>query len=391
MPSICRKLGASTKTKKSNIKSRHEQYLEKDVGTNNALRGVLNMSDVNDNEFGFVDLYDEENQVESESLLPKNTFPSGIKCGFLGLGGGGGKLAKAFIDIGFTQTILVNTTDKDLPEGVAGDHFLRIPDADGVGKDVEFGKKILSDNSSTVEDAVRVRIGEVDWLFVLVGGGGGTGSAGIALKNPLGRYLKSTGASGRVVYVVSKPTAQELLNPTITKNWNTIKQDVASEPHIIIDNDKQSRLLRKRAGLLNLFPIANAQFAKMLSQVLKLSGEHSPIQTFDSKDLEACLLKSGRMVLGSCVIKDTEISELGSKILQTCLRTSPCPKPDASIDAGAMMLLVPPSMASDPEVSADLEAAFSYVGGRTNTLFSGIYIKDNVPGLIALTLLTGIK
>jgi hypothetical protein len=46
-------------------------------------------------------------------------------------------------------------------------------------------------------------------------------------------------------------------------------------------------------------------------------------------------------------------------------------------------------MASDPKISKNLEAAFSYVGGRTNTLFSGVYIKERIPGLIALCFLAG--
>jgi hypothetical protein len=46
-------------------------------------------------------------------------------------------------------------------------------------------------------------------------------------------------------------------------------------------------------------------------------------------------------------------------------------------------------MASDPKVSKNLEAAFSYVGGRTDTLFSGVYIKDSVPGIIGICVLAG--
>ena len=48
-------------------------------------------------------------------------------------------------------------------------------------------------------------------------------------------------------------------------------------------------------------------------------------------------------------------------------------------------------MGSDPDVSRRLEAAFSYVGGRTQTLFSGVYVKKNLPGLIAITMLGGEK
>ena len=56
---------------------------------------------------------------------------------------------------------------------------------------------------------------------------------------------------------------------------------------------------------------------------------------------------------------------------------------------GALMLVATPEMAGDPKVSKNLEAAFSYVGGRTNTLFSGAYIRERLPGLIALCLLAG--
>jgi hypothetical protein len=46
-------------------------------------------------------------------------------------------------------------------------------------------------------------------------------------------------------------------------------------------------------------------------------------------------------------------------------------------------------MAEDPRVSKNLEAAFSYVGGRTEALFSGVYVKERIPGLIVLCLLAG--
>jgi len=38
-----------------------------------------------------------------------------------------------------------------------------------------------------------------------------------------------------------------------------------------------------------------------------------------------------------------------------------------------------------------LESAFSYVGGRADVLFSGVYVKEGIPGLIALTMLGGLK
>ena len=92
---------------------------------------------------------------------------------------------------------MVNTTVKDQPEGVPEDHFLLIPGADGVGKDVDLGKDVLSNNGALVEDTLRTRIGKADWLFVLAGGGGGTGATltlTIASNSPTTLVVGSAGS-----------------------------------------------------------------------------------------------------------------------------------------------------------------------------------------------------
>lgn len=342
-----------------------------------------------DDEFDFVDAFDDVDETANEQALPENVADSAIKCAFIGVGGGGGKLAKAFLDAGFNKTLLVNTTIKDQPDGIPEDHFLLVPGADGVGKDVDLGKKILEENSAMVEDAVRARLGAPDWIFVLAGGGGGTGSACPVLHDALSRHLKTVGASGKVVYVVSQPSSQELLNTTIEKNYKSIVSDVSKHPHIIIDNERQLQLLRNKVGMLNLYPVANKNFAKLLAQVFKLANTHSDIQAFDSKDLEKCLSTDGRIVVGSKVIKDTGRRDLGAAVLQGCVANSPCPPPKNRCQTGALMLVASSAMAGDPSVSKNLEAAFSYVGGRTDALFSGVYVRERIPGLIAICLLAG--
>ena len=344
-----------------------------------------------DDDFDFVMAYDDDPAEGDERLLPDNAARSAIECGFIGVGGGGGKLAKAFLDVGFNKTILVNTTEKDQPGGLDANHFLLVPGADGVGKDVDLGKQVLAENSALVEDAVRTRIGQTDWLFVLAGGGGGTGSACHELHGSLSRYLGSVEATGNVVYIISRPTAQELLNPAIKKNFTTLMSDVAAHPHIVIDNEKQLQLLRGKVGMLNMFPAANKNFAKLFSQVLKLADEHTEIQTFDSKDLERCLKAPGRIVIGSTIIKDVNRNDLGSLVYQGCLRSSPCPTPSGNANTGTLLLIVDSNMAADPDVSRRLESAFSYVGGRADVLFSGVYVKEGIPGLIALTMLGGLN
>ena len=343
-----------------------------------------------DDDFDFVSDYDESVETGVSNLLPENTAKSSLSVGFVGIGGGGGKMAKAFLDIGFNKTLVVNTTPKDQPDGLDPKHFLLLPGADGVGKDVQLGKQVLKDNGAFVEDRLRTRFGQVDWLFVLAGGGGGTGSACHALDGCFNRYLKSVQASGRVIYVVTSPTAQELLNPTIKANYESTKNDVQGSPHIIIDNERQLQLLRGRMGMLGMYPSANKSFAKLIGQVLKLSSEHSPVQTFDSKDLERCLNTDGRIFVGTSVIKDPTDPNLGAQIYQNCLQKSPCPLPRGSIQTGVLLLVVTSEMASNPQISSHMEAAISYVGGRANALFSGVYVRERIPGLVAITVLGGL-
>jgi len=345
------------------------------------------MTDSFDDEFDFVDSYSDETEADNEELLPENTAPSAIDAAFIGVGGGGGKLAKAFLDLGFNRTLLVNTTVKDQPEGVDENNFLLIPGADGVGKDVDLGRKILSENSALVEDCVRARLGSPDWVFVCAGGGGGTGSACSELHDSIERCMKAGGASGKVVYIISKPSSQELLNSTIGKNYKKLLEAISGHPHIVIDNERQLQLLRNRVGMLNLYPVANKNFAKLLGQIFKLAATHTEIQTFDTKDLEKCLSTPGRIMVGSTVVKDTSRRDLGSAIFTGCINSSPCPGPSSHCDTGSLLLVCTSEMAGDPKVSKNLEAAFSYVGGRTDTLFSGVYIRDNIGGLIAICLL----
>ena len=57
-------------------------------------------------DFDFVEHYGAEIDTKSEEQLPDNTIKSALNCAFVGFGGGGGKMAKAFLDLGFNKTFL---------------------------------------------------------------------------------------------------------------------------------------------------------------------------------------------------------------------------------------------------------------------------------------------
>jgi cell division GTPase FtsZ len=337
----------------------------------------------------FVDHYGEDKVDDKAELLPENTAQTAISCAFVGIGGGGGKLAKAFLDLGYNRTVLINTTHKDQPAGTSPQHFLLLDGADGVGKDIKAGQQVLSDNATFVEDTLRARLGKVDWLFVCASGGGGTGSSAATLNDSFQRYLDSVQAQGNVVYIVSEPTSQEKLNPTIKTNYTHLLNNVKQHSHIVIDNERQLELLRGKVGMLGMYPSANTNFAKMISQVFKLASESSPIQSFDTQDLEKCLKAKGRLFLGTCAIRDFRDGKLGLKIFKGCSERSPCPVPNTRPSVGCLLLIVSTATASDPIASNQIESAISYVGGRSDTLFSGVYVRENIPGVVAICALGG--
>jgi cell division GTPase FtsZ len=69
-------------------------------------------------EFDFVDHYDEAEEVAQSNQLPENEVECALNCAFVGVGGGGGKLAKAFLDLGFKKTLLINTPRQKISQMV---------------------------------------------------------------------------------------------------------------------------------------------------------------------------------------------------------------------------------------------------------------------------------
>ena len=95
------------------------------------------------------------------------------------------------------------------------------------------------------------------------------------------------------------------------------------------------------------------------------------------------------MFLGTIAVKDFRDDKLGMKIFKGCTDRSPCPAPAAKAGAGVLLLVTSTDTASDPTASNQMEAAISYVGGRSDTLFSGVYVRQGLPGLVAIMALCG--
>ena len=54
-------------------------------------------------DFGMVEDFGLQMEYSDEDLLPENTAPSSLNVGFVGVGGGGNKMANAMIELGFNK------------------------------------------------------------------------------------------------------------------------------------------------------------------------------------------------------------------------------------------------------------------------------------------------
>ena len=77
-------------------------------------------------DFGMVEDFGLQMEYSDEDMLPENTAPSSLNVGFVGVGGGGNKMANAMIELGFNKTLLVNSTGKDIPKNVEEEHVVVI-------------------------------------------------------------------------------------------------------------------------------------------------------------------------------------------------------------------------------------------------------------------------
>jgi len=120
-------------------------------------------------------------ETSTDSLPPGSEFPSGIKIKILGIGGAGtntvGRLELDELDAkGETEIAVINTDAQSLADSPIKEKLLigrSLTRGLGAGGEVEIGRQA----AELDREAIEKLIGEVDLVVLVVGLGGGTGSA----------------------------------------------------------------------------------------------------------------------------------------------------------------------------------------------------------------------
>tara|TARA_Y100000310_G_scaffold345209_1_gene462699 strand:- start:12056 stop:13399 length:1344 start_codon:yes stop_codon:yes gene_type:complete len=240
--------------------------------------------------------------------------------GVVGAGQGGGRIAKAFYDLGYKKTVAVNTAQADLALlDVPETHKLHLDyfKDQGAGKDQQRGHAAFRDQSQEIFNKMREIFGEnIDRILVCVGVAGGTGGGGVETLIDISKryftYVGKENASERVGVVASLPTDGECASPVVAKNakvrvTSLCEKSLGGEfsPFILIDNQKIKKLYPSLT-VKQFWPTLNNTVAGLFHVFNVLATQNSEYTSFDPADYDSILKCGGCMIMGVTTVKNIE-------------------------------------------------------------------------------------
>jgi len=327
----------------------------------------------------------------------------------VGSGQGGGRIAKAFYDLGYKKTIVCNTAESDL-------NLLELPDnhkfhlecegQQGAGKNQEKARAAFDQKSQEVFNKMREIFGEnIDRILICVGVAGGTGGGSVqALVNVAKRYFTYVGkddAADRVGVIASLPTTGESASPAVAKNaYNRMTELCAAAangefaPLIIIDNDKIKKLY-PQLTVKQFWPTLNNTIAGLFHVFNVLSTKNSNYTAFDPADYDTIMKSKGCMIFGATSVKNIESeTSVSNALKQNLEKTLLASGFDLTTAEGAASIIVGGTKQYE-EVAGlmdSIEYGFDTLATLTGgaIIHRGIYEDASKDKLVAYTIVGGL-
>ena len=348
------------------------------------------------------DITADEDEVEDKAN-------GALTYGFIGAGQGGGRMVKAFYDLGYTKTLAINTAKNDLNLlDLPGDHKFYIDHYgdQGAGKDQTKAAIAFEAREQEVFNKLKSIVGEsVDRIIICAGVAGGSGGGSVVPLVKLAKkyftYVGREDASERVGVIASLPTTGESASPVVAKNaYNRMKNlcTMAKEkkfsPLIIVDNQKIKKLYPKLT-VKAFWPTINNTVAGLFHIFNVLATQNSDYTSFDPQDYDSVMKSSGCMIMGVTAVKDFE-SETGvAMALKSNLeRTLLAEGFDLKTATAAAGIVVGGTRIFEETAGLmdNLEHAFSTLAAITGNamVHRGIYEDPSKDKLIVYTLIGGL-
>jgi cell division GTPase FtsZ len=338
----------------------------------------------------------------------KDSSKGSIRYAWLGSGQCGGRLAKAFYDLGYGKSLAVNTTNNDLD-------LLELPDSQkymmdigvhGAGKDMDRGSDAIGlCRQEVLHTAEQIFGDEIDHIMVCFGAGGGTGGGSAPGLIDLAKsYAKRIGIkkpNKKVGVVMTLPTAGEASSPLIAGNAFKIATELSQmaadgliSPLVIIDNAKINTMY---PGLTvkEFWPTINNTVSGMFDIFNRLSALPSQYTSFDQVDYHSIMSGGGCAIMGLTQISNIKdkfaISSAVRNNLEKTLLASGFELETARF-AGSIVVGGKRMMANVPGLQDSIDYAFDVLSEITGqaTVHRGIY-EDNREALRVYTIIGGLE
>ena len=342
--------------------------------------------------------------VDEEQILDETN--GSLKFGILGSGQGGGRVAKAFFDIGYKKCIAVNTANHDLELLALPENRKLVMDVGsaGAGKDMSKGKEAAMRYKQELFEKMRAIFGnDIDYLMVCIGGGGGSGSgSALTLLEIAKQYMGFIGAenpSKQVSCVLTLPTKGESTSPLVAQNAYNVLQSIGQHAKnggishlVVVDNSKIERQYRGLT-IKQFWPTINNTVSGLFDIFNRLSNHPSPYASFDPTDYKSVLQAGGLCVMGVTKVtsfdSDTEVAKA---MKQNIEKTLLC---DVDLSTATMAAAIAVGGAELIQNTAGLMDSLNYgfdmLGSLCPkaTVHRGIY-EDDKPSLRIYTIVGGL-
>jgi cell division GTPase FtsZ len=352
--------------------------------------------------------YDPDLNEEQETIEDKSG--GALTYAIVGAGQGGGRMAKAFYDMGYTKTVAVNTARSDL-------NGLDIPDEQkflvdehgeqGAGKDQAKAQAAIERKEQEVFNKFREIFGtNVDRILICLGvsggSGGGTVNTLISVAKKYFTYIGVEDVNQRVGVVASLPTAGESASPTVAKNAHARMTQLCGlaekgliAPLVMVDNEKIKRLYPKLT-VKKFWMTINNTVAGLFHVFNVLANKDSEYTTFDATDYDSIMRQPGCMIMGVTSVKNLENETAVSSALKKNLeKTLLAEGFDLTTATGAACIVVGSEEIFEETAGLmdNIEFGFDTLAALTGgaMVHRGIYEDTNKDKLVAYTLVSGLK
>lgn len=257
------------------------------------------------------------------SILKSPDIKIGIRFGFLGLGMGGSSIAAACANIKTKVTnnnfpyngLLVNTNEIDLEKIESVNPNIKkliIGTGKGAGRNMHVGEQMFKDNAELVEKDMIQTLGNSDFIWIVAGLGGGTGTGSVIEAI---RLLMKNGFQNRFGLILTLPRnneGQTVLQNAMERLKKIHKAINGLGSVILVDNQKLYDyfvLEKPESTIAEYLQFTNEFIAETLHELNIVTASYNPYGEthFDTSEFENLIKTPGYLHFARFTSKSNEV------------------------------------------------------------------------------------